>query len=215
MKNMKNFILKNRGLSITTFIMTVIIIVLAAGLISVQGKQSKEVMGYQRQIEDFETSIMALNDEKSSLENENAKLSSKVAEYEENAAKFDAQITELSEYRDTYKELEEKYNSLKVDYDKISAENASLKEKSQSTASTSANTASNTASNTSAQSAATSSGGNSGTSATSDKSYTVYITNTGNKYHSSGCRYLKKSKISISKDSAISKGYSACSVCNP
>lgn len=46
-------------------------------------------------------------------------------------------------------------------------------------------------------------------------SYTVYITKTGTKYHSSGCSYLKKSKISISKDSAIAQGYTACSRCNP
>lgn len=44
---------------------------------------------------------------------------------------------------------------------------------------------------------------------------TVYITNTGEKYHSGGCRYLKKSKIPIDRSSAIAQGYGACSVCNP
>ena len=44
---------------------------------------------------------------------------------------------------------------------------------------------------------------------------TVYVTNTGIKYHSSGCQYLSKSKIAIQVDSAISKNYSACSVCKP
>jgi hypothetical protein len=44
---------------------------------------------------------------------------------------------------------------------------------------------------------------------------TVYITKTGSKYHSDGCRYLSKSKIPIDLASAISKGYSACSVCKP
>lgn len=46
-------------------------------------------------------------------------------------------------------------------------------------------------------------------------SVTVYITNTGSKYHRSGCRYLSKSKIPISLSDAISRGYGACSVCNP
>ncbi|MCI8326552.1 MAG: hypothetical protein HFI37_02105 [Lachnospiraceae bacterium] len=46
-------------------------------------------------------------------------------------------------------------------------------------------------------------------------SYNVYITEYGSKYHRTGCRYLKKSKISIDKNDAISKGYSPCSVCNP
>lgn len=47
------------------------------------------------------------------------------------------------------------------------------------------------------------------------ESYTVYITKTGDKYHTSTCSYLKNSKISISKDSAIAQGYTACSRCKP
>lgn len=44
---------------------------------------------------------------------------------------------------------------------------------------------------------------------------TVYITETGAKYHANGCQYLKKSKIAISKSDAINQGYGACSKCNP
>ena len=44
---------------------------------------------------------------------------------------------------------------------------------------------------------------------------TVYITNTGEKYHSSGCRYLHKSKISIELSDALEQGYTACKVCGP
>lgn len=44
-------------------------------------------------------------------------------------------------------------------------------------------------------------------------SETVYITNTGEKYHRSGCQYLRQSKIAISLDDAINKGYTACSRC--
>lgn len=44
---------------------------------------------------------------------------------------------------------------------------------------------------------------------------TVYITETGSKYHRSGCRYLSKSKIAITLSSAKAQGYSPCSVCNP
>lgn len=43
---------------------------------------------------------------------------------------------------------------------------------------------------------------------------TVYITRTGSKYHSSGCRYLRQSKISISLSEA-KKNYDPCSVCKP
>lgn len=47
------------------------------------------------------------------------------------------------------------------------------------------------------------------------KSYTVYITNTGGKYHKKGCRYLKKSSIAIKKSSAVSQGFTACKICKP
>lgn len=53
------------------------------------------------------------------------------------------------------------------------------------------------------------------TASTSSGGGTVYITKTGSKYHSSGCRYLSKSKIPISKSDAKARGYTACSVCRP
>jgi hypothetical protein len=46
-------------------------------------------------------------------------------------------------------------------------------------------------------------------------SQTVYITKTGAKYHTEGCRYLSQSKIAIDLADAIAKGYGACSVCKP
>lgn len=48
-----------------------------------------------------------------------------------------------------------------------------------------------------------------------ESSRTVYITNTGSKYHSGGCRHLKKSKIAIGYDQARSQGYEPCGVCSP
>ncbi len=47
------------------------------------------------------------------------------------------------------------------------------------------------------------------------KDVTVYITKTGEKYHRDDCRYLRQSKISISKNDAIRQGYTACKVCKP
>ncbi len=44
---------------------------------------------------------------------------------------------------------------------------------------------------------------------------TVYITDTGEKYHRGTCRYLRYSKYSISKAEAQSLGYTACKVCRP
>lgn len=48
-----------------------------------------------------------------------------------------------------------------------------------------------------------------------DVAYTVYKTRTGDCYHRSGCRYLSRSCIPVSKSSAISQGLRACSICNP
>jgi len=45
--------------------------------------------------------------------------------------------------------------------------------------------------------------------------YTVYITETGGKYHRWGCRYLRRSAVPINRSRAISLGYGPCSVCNP
>lgn len=48
-----------------------------------------------------------------------------------------------------------------------------------------------------------------------EDSETVYITDTGSKYHRSGCQYLRSSRHAISKSNAISNGYGACSRCHP
>jgi endonuclease G len=43
----------------------------------------------------------------------------------------------------------------------------------------------------------------------------VYITNTGEKYHTERCASVKNSKISISLGEAVSKGYDPCKRCKP
>ncbi len=48
-----------------------------------------------------------------------------------------------------------------------------------------------------------------------NQNYTVYKTRTGSKYHSSRCRYLKKSCYETTVSQARNEGLSPCSVCNP
>lgn len=43
--------------------------------------------------------------------------------------------------------------------------------------------------------------------------HTVYITNTGEKYHAGDCRHLRSSKIPITLGDAIQKGYGDCYHC--
>jgi hypothetical protein len=45
------------------------------------------------------------------------------------------------------------------------------------------------------------------------KADSVYITDTGAKYHAATCRYLKYSAIKVAKADAINDGYTSCKVC--
>ena len=47
------------------------------------------------------------------------------------------------------------------------------------------------------------------------KEKVVYITRTGKKYHRFGCRYLRYSRIKITKREAIEEGYTPCKICRP
>lgn len=44
---------------------------------------------------------------------------------------------------------------------------------------------------------------------------TVYITDTGKKYHRDGCQYLRQSQHAFSLDNAIAQGYEPCKKCKP
>lgn len=44
---------------------------------------------------------------------------------------------------------------------------------------------------------------------------TVYVTKTGEKYHTANCRYLKYSQKEITLEKAIALGFEACKVCKP
>lgn len=50
---------------------------------------------------------------------------------------------------------------------------------------------------------------------TDNSSIEVHITNTGSKYHSAGCRYLKQSDIVVTLSQAKAKGLTPCSKCHP
>jgi hypothetical protein len=41
----------------------------------------------------------------------------------------------------------------------------------------------------------------------------VYVTRTGHRYHQGWCRYLRQSKIPMSRSRAIESGFTPCRVC--
>jgi len=43
----------------------------------------------------------------------------------------------------------------------------------------------------------------------------VHATRTGKRYHATGCRYLSKSDIPMTRQEAEAKGLTPCRVCNP
>lgn len=107
------------------------------------------------------------------------------------------------EYNDLwykYTTLIDKYDKLKAKYKKVAKPKKSTSKKSSSSNNTSSSSNNSSSSDSDNSSSA---------------SYTVYITDYGQKYHAAGCRYLKKSSISISKSEAEQRGYTACSHCHP
>ena len=55
----------------------------------------------------------------------------------------------------------------------------------------------------------------SGSSNSDSSSVMVHITDTGSKYHSAGCLYLKKSDHEVTLSEAKNMGLTPCSRCNP
>ncbi|MGN0140825.1 MAG: ComEC/Rec2 family competence protein [Roseburia sp.] len=51
--------------------------------------------------------------------------------------------------------------------------------------------------------------------ASSDSGIIVHITATGEKYHSAGCQYLRKSDYEVTLEEAKNRGLTPCSKCNP
>ena len=84
------------------------------------------------------------------------------------------------------------------------------------------NSSSSVADNSSADSTASSGSSDAGIAAdtsgstnSDSSSVMVHITDTGSKYHSAGCSYLKKSDHEVTLSEAKSMGLTPCSRCNP
>lgn len=145
--------------------------------------------------------------------NETASLQSQVSHLEGSVSDLQAQVDESQPTIDGLKaqvsSLTEEKNGLQAQVDTLTSQKADL-QKQVDTLKAGASSGSSSGSS--------SSGGSSASvpaaySSSDDQSETVYITNTGSKYHSAGCRYLKKSQIPISLSEAKRQGYTACSVC--
>lgn len=145
--------------------------------------------------------------------NETASLQSQVSHLEGSVSDLQAQVDESQPAIDGLKaqvaSLTEEKNGLQAQVDTLTSQKADL-QKQVDTLKAGASSGSSSGSS--------SSGGSSASvpaaySSSDDQSETVYVTDTGSKYHSAGCRYLKKSQIPMSLSEAKRQGYTACSVC--
>lgn len=145
--------------------------------------------------------------------NETASLQSQVSHLEGSVSDLQAQVDESQPTIDGLKaqvsSLTEEKSGLQAQVDTLTSQKADL-QKQVDTLKAGASSGSSSGSS--------SSGGSSASvpaaySSSDDQSETVYVTDTGSKYHSAGCRYLKKSQIPMSLSEAKRQGYTACSVC--
>lgn len=142
-------------------------------------------------------------------ENKIGELSTRIEELNNSISNAQKEITDLQSENNSLKEqnhqLEEDKKALEAQIDNLKSQNNSNNNTSSSTTSTKS-----TKSETSTKSISSNS-----SNTNNSQSRTVYITDTGSKYHSSSCSYLKKSKRAISLNDAKSQGYTPCSRCNP
>lgn len=139
------------------------------------------------------------------LNNQVLSLNQQIKENNSELDKLQKQINDLQNVNqtllDSNKKLEEEKQNLESEKNELSQK---LEEAQKISSSTSNSTTQESLNSTSTLAVSSDSQGN-----------TVYITKTGKKYHRSNCSYLKNSKISININTAKSKGYTACSKCNP
>ena len=145
--------------------------------------------------------------------NQSASLQSQVSHLKGSVSDLQAQVDEFQPTIDDLNaqvaSLTEEKNGLQSQVDTLTSQKADLQKQVDSL----------NAGASGGSSSGSSSGGSSSSSvpaaysSSDDQSETVYVTDTGSKYHSAGCRYLKKSQIPMSLAEARRQGYTACSVC--
>lgn len=147
---------------------------------------------------------------------ETASLQSQVSHLEGSVSDLQAQVDESQPTIDDLKaqvaSLTEEKTGLQSQVDTLTSQKADL-QKQVDTLKAGASSGFSSGSSSGGSSSGSSSSSVAAYSSSSDQSETVYVTNTGSKYHSASCRYLKKSQIPMSLSEAKRQGYTACSVC--
>lgn len=152
--------------------------------------------------EKLETEKNELYIEKQDLENERNQLQKEKQDLE----------TQKGQLEEENKNLENERNQLQKEKEDLETQTSTL-EQEKTTLSDQLEQLKNKLANQKTTSNSTSSTSQTSTSTQNTNSAIVYVTETGKKYHKSGCSYLKKSKIQINLSDAKAQGYTPCSKC--
>ena len=155
--------------------------------ISSLAEKEKTIEANQKMLEDLQNSNNLLKKENQNLEDDKKLLQQENQDLENEKNKVQQEKEELEAQKST---LEQENQNLKNQVEQL-----------KKTSSTK-----NSSSNTSTPKTQTSTTQNT-------NSAIVYITRTGEKYHKSGCSYLRQSKIQINLSDAKAQGYTPCSRC--
>lgn len=153
----------------------------------------------QRTIASLEDDIDELNDEYETLASENQELESEIQKYQDQQETIDSLNKQLTE-------LKAQYDTLKTENETLKSENTSLKSQLEQKQA-------------SAQSSSSSSGSSgtwrSGSNQSNDSGETVWLSATGEKYHSiSNCGRMNPNNArQVTKSAAEASGYEPCSKC--
>ncbi len=149
--------------------------------------------------------------------NQTSALQSQVSRLEGDVSDLQAQVDESQPTIDDLKaqvaSLTEEKTALQSQVDTLTSQKADLQKQVDTLKAGTSGSSSSGSSSSGSSSSGSFSSGVAAYSSSDDQSETVYVTNTGSKYHSAGCRYLKKSQIPMSLSEAKRQGYTACSVC--
>lgn len=160
-----------------------------------------------------------LSEQKKSLENDYDDLEDDYKALKRKYNNLSADYNDLDDkygnLSDDYNDLDSKYLNLQSDYSALQKKNKNNKP--QSSYSTTYTTVSANAGTTYTPTYTTTYTPTYTTNYTADYGYNVVITKTGEKYHTSTCRYVKgKTNTStLSLSTAKARGYTACKVCKP
>lgn len=145
------------------------------------------------------------------------------AKYADLETKYNTLLSEVEELKDKSSDLRSDYDSLKLDYNVLNNKYKSLDKEYAALQDDYAELQDKSSKTTSKQS----SGGNQtyapsvsnsdNTTSQTNTGYIVTVTRTGEKYHTSTCRYVKNKTdtTTYSLSVAKSKGYTACKICKP